>query len=265
VPAPGAYTSSAVVPTGVSHNRMLADKSILITGAAGAIGRATATAAAGAGAKVYLADLREPELARLVEFLGEGHFYSRVDVRDPASIERLCFDAVDKMGPLDGVAHVAGIIIRKPEIEAITEADWDMQVDVNLKGTFFLNRALGTRMARESSIVNFSSIAWWTGGNRGSMVYAATKAGVVSLTRSFARAYAPLGIRVNAIAPGVVETPMITEGMTRADAEAYRQDIPLGRMAKPSELGNAVVFLLSNLSSYIAGAVLNVSGGRLLY
>jgi len=252
---------STPLPDGLS----LAGKSVLVTGAAGAIGQATAEAAARAGAKLYLADIRDGELAYIAKALGSGHHYGRVNLGDPASIESLCADASHKMGTLHGVANVAGIIIRTPDLEAVTEEDFDLQVNINLKGTFFLNRAIGDRLSRDSSIVNFSSISWWTGGNRGSMVYAATKAGVVSLTRSFSRAYAARGIRVNAIAPGVVNTPMIVDGMTDADAEAYRRDIPLGRMAEPSEIGNAVVFLLSDLSSYITGAVLNVSGGRLQY
>jgi NAD(P)-dependent dehydrogenase (short-subunit alcohol dehydrogenase family) len=113
--------------------------------------------------------------------------------------------------------------------------------------------------------VNFTSQGWWTGGYGGSVVYAATKGGVVSMTRGLARALAPHAITVNAVAPGAADTDMMRSGQTEEQLQAFVDTIPLGRMAHPREIAAAVVFLASDPAGYITGATLNVSGGQLMY
>lgn len=243
----------------------LKGKGILVTGAARGIGRAVALGAAASGARVYAVDVSAESLAETTETLGEGHHSEVFDLADISGIPALCDRAQHGLGRLDGLAHVAAMILRRNSLEEITEEDWDRQLQVNLKATFFLDRAASALMNPGGSIVNFSSQGWWTGGFGGSLVYSATKGGVTSLTRGLARTLAPRGIRVNAIAPGAVETPMMSEGLSEQDREDFLRQVPLARMGRPDELANAVGFLLSDAASYITGATLNVSGGQLIY
>jgi NAD(P)-dependent dehydrogenase (short-subunit alcohol dehydrogenase family) len=240
-------------------------KAVLVTGAARGIGRAVALAAASAGARVYAVDLLADELRQTAQALGGGHHTEVFDLTGTAEIAGLCARAAETLGGLHGLAHVAGLMVRRAELAEVTEDDWDRQVDVNLKATFFLDREAARLMPAGGSIVNFASQAWWTGGLGGSVVYAATKGGVVSLTRGLARSLGPRDIRVNAVAPGFVETGMLTGGLgDQARAELIGQ-VPMGRFGRPDEPADAVIFLLSDASSYITGTTLNVSGGQLLY
>jgi NAD(P)-dependent dehydrogenase (short-subunit alcohol dehydrogenase family) len=113
--------------------------------------------------------------------------------------------------------------------------------------------------------VNFTSQGWWTGGFGGSVAYAASKGGIVSLTKGLARSFAPLGIRVNAVSPGGVDTMMMTGTQTKQELSDFVSMIPLGRLATPDELTGAVLFLASDASTYVTGTVMNVSGGQLMY
>lgn len=238
---------------------------VLVTGAARGIGRAVALAAAAAGARVFAVDVLADDLAETATALGDGHHTEVFDLADISEISTLCAQGAEALDGLDGLAHVAAVIIRRGDLDAITEEDWDRQYHVNLKATFFLDREASRLMKPGSSIVNFSSQGWWTGGYGGSVVYSATKGGVVSLTRGLARTLAAKGIRVNAVAPGAVETPMMSDGLTDQAREDFLAQIPMARMGQPAELANAVTFLLSNASSYMTGATLNVSGGQLVY
>ena len=243
----------------------LDDKAVLVTGAARGIGRATAVAAARAGARVCAVDISAAELDGLADELGHGHHVRAFDLRRTAEIPQLCADAAEALGGLDALAHVAGVIVRRNDLDDVTVEDWDLQYDVNLKATFFVNREAARLMGDGGSIVNFASQGWWTGGYGGSVAYAATKGGVVSLTRGLSRTLAPRGIRVNAVAPGGVETRMMTEGVSEQTRQSFLDQVPLGRMGRPDELAHAVTFLLSDAAGYITGATLNVSGGQLMY
>ena len=174
----------------------------------------------------------------------------------------------EKSGKVVALAHCAAVLQRRTSIDEVTEEDWDLQIDVNMKSTFFLNRAafhhfkkFGTR----GSIVNFSSQSWWTGGYSGSVIYSGSKGGVVSLTKGLARSFASDGVRVNAIAPGGVDTPMMTGTQSREALASFISMIPMGRLAAPEEIVGPVIFLASEASSYITGTVINVSGGQLMY
>lgn len=246
----------------------LTDKRILVTGAARGIGRAVAEEALAAGAQVYAVDILEDELQSLASPALPSLSVARLDLAQVDTFDGVCEDAARVMGGLDCLVHVAAVIVRRTSLDEVTEADWDLQCDVNLKATFFLDRAAATVMRRQGSggsIVNFSSQGWWTGGFGGSVVYSATKGGVVSLTRGLARSLAGDRIRVNAVAPGAVDTAMMREGLDDAALAAFLTQIPFGRMGEPVELARAALFLASDAASYVTGATLNVSGGQLMY
>jgi NAD(P)-dependent dehydrogenase (short-subunit alcohol dehydrogenase family) len=247
----------------------LEGRGVMVTGAAGAIGGAVARAFAAAGAHVVAVDLDARALEEVVAGLeGAGrHSAFAADLADLAGHDDLVERARAAAGSLDVLAHVAAVI-RRSDLDAVTEEDWVLQEQVNLRATFFLNRSAARAMraqGRGGRIVNFSSQGWWTGGFGGSVVYAATKGGVVSMTRGLARTYGPDGILVNCVSPGAVDTPMLRDGMTDEALESFRGQIPLGRFAAPEELAGAVVFLASDHATYITGATLNVSGGQLMY
>jgi NAD(P)-dependent dehydrogenase (short-subunit alcohol dehydrogenase family) len=175
--------------------------------------------------------------------------------------------ALDRLGSLDVLVNLAAVLRRQPLAE-VTEADWDAQLDLNLRSAFFLSRACADSMraaGRGGRIVLFASQAWWTGGYGGSAVYAASKGGVVTLTRGLAREYGPDGITVNAVAPGAVDTPMLRAGLDPAALDTIVAATPLGRLGSPADLAGAAVFLASGHAGFITGTVLNVSGGWLPY
>ena len=247
----------------------LEGKGVLVTGALGGIGIAVARAFADCGARVAASDLAEDGVRELAAHLpGEGHAGVAANLADTESHAGLVRRAEEAVGPLAALAHLAAVLRRTHDIAAIAEADWDAQVDVNFKGTFFLDRAFAEHLraaGRPGAIVNFSSQGWWTGGFGGSVVYNATKGGIVTLTRGLARSYGAAGIRVNAVAPGLIDTAMLRERMTDESLGRLVEQVPLGRIANPEEVAPAVVFLASEHARYITGATLNISGGWLMY
>ena len=247
------------------------DRAVVVTGAAGGIGRSVAEAFAEAGAHVMAVDISADRLAEAMNGLDGGiarHHSVVLDLRDHNRHDALFTAAHDRFGRFDHLVHVAAVIARRDDVDAVTEDDWDFQSDVNLKATFFLicSAARSLRQAGHGgSITAFTSQGWATGGFGGSVAYCATKGGVVSMARGMARTYAGDGIRVNTIAPGAVDTAMMTEGMTNEAIESFVAQIPVGRMGRPEELATPAVFLASDHASYITGATLNVSGGFLMY
>ncbi len=237
----------------------IAGRSFVVTGAGGAIGSAITGALAATGAKVLATDMpgRKPPESPNVTF-------TECDLRDLASHDGLFAQAAE-LAPLAGLVHTAAVIRRLP-IDEITEADFDLQMNVNLKASFFLNRAAWRQLRGSGgAIVNYVSQSWMTGGLQSSVAYAASKGALVSMTRGLARTWAPDNVRVNAVSPGFVDTDMMREGVDAQALAALLAGVPMGRMAQPDEMVGATVFLLSDLSAYITGAVLNVSGGQLMY
>lgn len=246
----------------------LKGKCVVVSGATGGIGSAVAQAFAELGARVLAVDLKEDALKELLTKLpGAGHDIYQLDL-SALDKQRALFDHAQSMGGLQALAHCAAVLRRRSTVDEVTEEDWDFQLDTNLKATFFLNRTARDVMkahGTKGAIVNFSSQGWWTGGFGGSVVYAASKGGIVSMTRGLARSFAPEGIRVNAIAPGGVDTHMLTDGQSAEAMKAFMEMIPMGRLAEPKEIAQAVVFLASAGSSYMTGALINISGGQLMY
>ena len=247
----------------------LKGKGVIVTGATGGIGRATAEAFAIAGARVLAVDLDETQARQAADQLaGEGHESAGVDLRDLSTHRGLIRQAVESFGGVYALAHLAAVLRRRDSIDTITEEDWDAQLDVNLKASFFLCRAAAGAMREADKggrIVAFSSQGWWSGGFGGSVVYCASKGGVVSMVRGLARTLGPSGITVNAVAPGLVETPMLMDVLPEAAFETMKSQTPLQRVADPKEIASVVVFLASDHASYISGATINVSGGFLMY
>jgi NAD(P)-dependent dehydrogenase (short-subunit alcohol dehydrogenase family) len=235
---------------------------VLVTGAAGGIGAAVASAFVAAGAAVVASDVAPvPEPANLRATV-------TADLRRPSECERLVDEAATELGGLDVFAHMAGVLLRRDELAAVSEEDWDLQHDVNLKAAFFLLRAAAELMVRQRTggrLIAAASQGWWTGGYGGSAVYAASKGGMVSLCRGLARSYGPAGITVNTIAPGAIDTPMLNTGLSDQARDAIVAATPLGRVGRPDEVASAVLFLASARASFITAATLNVSGGWLIY
>jgi NAD(P)-dependent dehydrogenase (short-subunit alcohol dehydrogenase family) len=235
----------------------------VVTGAANGLGRACAKALLEAGADVVAVDLDE---ARLAGIVSAGARAAAGNLTDPGFRS----DLLAHVGPFDFLVNAAGIVrLQVPDV--ITEADWDAQFDVNAKALFFLCRVAGAHLRRGGGIVNFSSIAARTGRTPETFVYAGTKSAVMSFTRSFSTWYAPRGVRVNAVLPGVFETPMndqivaaMTTGREVSEDELSRARLagtPLARNGMPPECADAVMWLLSTGSSYVTGQGIAVDGG----
>lgn len=246
----------------------LAGRTIIVTGAAGGIGGATARMAVDNGMNVLAVDVAADRLHSFVaDSPRAGAIAAHVaDLARTDAIPGIVRAAVDRFGRIDGLVHAAAVLRRQLDISEITETDWDAQVDVNQRGSWFLVREVAEtlrRMERPGAIVMVASAGAFTGGLGGSWVYASTKGAVVSMVRGFARTYAPLGIRVNAISPGTTNTEMLTRNLPQQRLDAVKALVPLGRIAEPEEMASVALFLLSDWASYVAGVTLDVDGAWL--
>ncbi len=247
----------------------LEDRVVLVTGAAQGIGRATAQALAAAGARVFAIDRNREGVAETVGGTDDPsrHIAYHFDLRNISDMPDVVRVAQERLGVPWALAHVAAVLRRQP-IDEVTEEDWDLQIDVNLKAGFFLNRAVANLMIAGGAggrLINFSSAGFLRGPMQGSHVYVASKGGVVGLTRGLARAYGQYGITVNTVMPGQIDTPMQRIGNTPETMAATIANCPLGRMGTPEEVAAVVVFLASEHSSFITGAAIMVSGGAIMY
>lgn len=244
----------------------LKDKIAIITGGSSGIGRQTALRFVGEGASVAIADRNRrmgEETLRLVQEAGGEAIFVPVDVADPEQVERMVEQVVERFGRLDVLVNAAAILIRTPPLAEVEERDWDLMMDVNLKGLFFCCKYAIPAMLDSGggSIVNIASMA----GVRGygmSLPYAVTKAGVIHLTTTTAAEYTRLGIRANVIAPGSVDTPQF-RGST-ASSEVVRERAaqhPMGRVGTPDEIASVIVFLASDEASYVSGSLFVADGG----
>ena len=245
----------------------LQDRVAIVTGAARGLGAAIAQELSCQGAKVVICDID----ATLVEQVADGIRKDggvaaalRVDVSRLPELDGLVKTALDHFGRLDILVNNAAICPRIP-IDDMTEASFDQIVNINLKPVFFLSRAAGNAMkkTRWGRIVNVSSVGGRTGGMYAATVYSATKAGVMSMTKAFARHFAPYAITVNCVAPGSVDTRLMAN-LSPESLQATIEGVPLKRLADPVEVARVIAFLASEGSSYMTGAILDVNGGALM-
>jgi 3-oxoacyl-[acyl-carrier protein] reductase len=244
----------------VSHG--LSGKVALVTGAAGPIGLAISRALLDDGLVVYLADVDAARLEAAVAPLGERALPLAFDVSDPAAAARACGQVRRERGRVDVLVNNAGVLSNHKAVDTAPE-EWRRVLGVNLDGAFFLCRELlpGMRAARWGRIVNICSLAAKSGGITAGTAYTASKGALISLTFSLARETAKDGITVNGIAPAYVRTPMVTEQLTEAQRQALLAQIPVGRFCEPEEIAHAVRFLVSPLSAFITGEILDMNGG----
>ncbi|RMD91655.1 MAG: 3-oxoacyl-ACP reductase FabG [Calditrichaeota bacterium] len=242
----------------------LADKVAIITGAARGIGRATALTFASEGARVVAVDINENAGKRLVweiKHAGGTAIFLKVNVADPGEVENMVERTLRHFGKIDILINNAGIVedarLIKMELE-----QWQRVIEVNLKGVFLCARAVARVMEAQQTggvILNASSVVALY-GNFGQTNYVASKAGVIGMTRTWARELGKKGIRVNAVAPGFIATEMV-QSVPEKVIDIMKEKTPLGRLGTPQEVASAYLFLASDEASFINGAILSVDGG----
>ncbi|MCB1348909.1 MAG: 3-oxoacyl-[acyl-carrier-protein] reductase [Maritimibacter sp.] len=238
----------------------LTGKSALVTGASGGIGGAIARALHGAGATVALSGTRQEPLDALAAELGDRAHVLPCNLSDPAAVDALPKQAIEAMGAVDILVNNAGIT-RDQVFMRMSDDDWQSVLDVNLTATMRLCRGVMRPMmkARWGRIVNISSIVGAT-GNPGQANYAASKAGMVGMTKSIAYEVASRGITANCIAPGFIATAM-TDKLTDEQKAKIDAQIPAARMGTPEEIAAAALYLASPEAAYVTGTTLHVNGG----
>ena len=254
---------------------LLTKKVAVITGAARGIGKAIAQAFAAAGAKVAIADIDLDAAQETARHIGNAAIAVDVDVTSKPSADAMIEDAENTLGPIDILVNNAGVSYITAFLECSQEL-WDKTININLKGTFNCSQAAIARMLprKNGVIINMSSQSGKS-GNSHYAAYCASKFAIIGLTQSLAQEFAAQGIRVNALCPGVVFTPlwdgMITDyaqkrNMTPDEVKPYfRNKIPLGRLCTPQDVAEMAVFLASEKAAYITGQSINISGGAIMH
>ena len=254
--------------------KRLLDKNAIVTGAARGMGFAIAKALYEEGARLAIIDIDEKgvmDAAQQLDSKSSRAIGRRVDVTNKAEIANLVKEIKKLWGSVDILVNNAGGALNTPYVlEQIEEKDWNLVVDVNLKGTFLCSQAVIPEMVKQKGgvIVNISALAGHWRASLAGVQYVAAKAGVEGLTRQLAYDWGKYGIRVNAVAPTVTLTGDRVKGLweekSGEEKKKVLSDIPLGRLGTPEEVASVVVFLASNESSYVTGITIDVSGGRYL-
>ena len=239
----------------------------LITGASSGIGRRTGLRFAEEGARVVVVDRNQrggEETVRLIGEQGGDALFLQCDTSKASQIETVLNEAASHFGQLDVLVNAAAVLIRAPQLADIDEQVWDTTMDTNLKGVFLCCKYAIPHMLRSGggSIINIASGA----GIRGfgvALPYAVSKAGIIHLTTTAAAQYTPQGIRVNCIAPGPTDTPQMRGSTASTEGfQASEQSHPMGRVGRPEEIANAILFLASDEASFVSGTTFIVDGGQ---
>lgn len=227
---------------------------VLITGAAGGIGSALVSEFSKYKANVYPTDIKKSDHPNFIQ----------ADISDPDFIRRFVKQVMDREGRIDILVNNAGICPRTPVLE-ISREEWQKVMDINLTSIFFLSQGVMEIMIRQKSgtIVNLSSIAGKNGGTTVGAHYSASKAAIECLTKTLAKTGAPHGIRVNAVAPGIIDTDM-QDGVTPEQMEQFHRSIPMKRLGTPGEVASIILVMASSLASYVTGTNIDIDGGLIM-
>jgi 3-oxoacyl-[acyl-carrier protein] reductase len=241
----------------------LSGKTAFVTGSTRGIGHAVARALHDAGARVAIVGRDQERTDAVARELGEGAAGFACDVAQGAQVEKAVAAAEAALGAIDILVNNAGLT-RDNILLRLSSEDWDTVMNANLKGAFFATKAVikGMMKRRAGRIINIGSIVGLT-GNKGQANYAASKAGLIGFTKSVAKEYASRNILVNCIAPGFIETDM-THDLPGEARASLLEDIALGRLGRPEDVAGTVLFLASDLASYMTGQVLVVDGGMVI-
>jgi 3-oxoacyl-[acyl-carrier protein] reductase len=248
----------------------LTGKVALVTGASSGIGAATAELLAEMGAAVAIGFHGNPEGAErtraAVEAKGAQGMTVQCDMCDSAAVRRLAAGVAGRLGPIDILVNNAGSLIGRQKLAEITDERWTAVMDLNLTSAVICSQAVAPSMIerRRGVIVNVVSIAGHNGGGPGALAYATAKGALTTFTRGLARELAPSGVRVNAVSPGVIDTPFHERFSTPEMIRNMVAGIPLGRTGTPMECAHAIAFLVSDAASYIVGETIEVNGGQLM-
>ena len=248
----------------------LSGKVALVTGGSSGIGAATSVLFAELGARVALGYHRNEkganETARQVRESGGEVVTIRADVSQSEGVKTVVDQTVAQLGPIDILVNNAGSLVQRLAITEITEALWNEVLDLNLKSALLCAQAVAPQMKerKNGSIINIVSIAGRNGGGPGAGVYATAKGGLITLTKALAKELAPHGVRVNAVSPGVIDTPFHEVFSTSEMISNFIKSIPLGRLGTSMEVATVIAFLASQAASYIVGETIEVNGGQLM-
>lgn len=239
----------------------LSGKRALVTGGARGLGRACALRLAEAGASIVVVDIDLEGAQETAAACPEGVAF-QCDLSDPDAILTMAAEVEAQVGDMDVLINNAGIVAYARGVAGFDRDEWDRVLDVNLRGTVWVCRAFveGLKRRRDGRVINFSSLAARVGGIEAGMHYAASKAGLIGVTRTLAKECGPYGITVNAIAPGIIGSETVL-GLLEGREPEFAAQALLRRIGTPEDVANAVLFLASPLASYITGIVLDINGG----
>ena len=248
----------------------LTGKVALVTGAGSGIGKATAIALAAAGASVainyHLNEAGAEDARQQIEAVGGRAITIQADVTKSADIHAMVEKTVAAFGPVDILVNNAGSLVERLRLLELTEEKWDAVMDLNLKSAFLCAQAVAASMIerKTGAIINVTSIAGRNGGALGSIHYSTAKGGMITMTKGLAKELAPHGVRVNGVSPGVIDTPFHEQFSTPEAMKNFAGIIPLGRVGRSDEIGQTVVYLASEASSFVIGENIEINGGMLM-